>query len=144
MPTIRVKENDPFEVALRRFKRTIEKSGLLTELRARESTWIRNLPIKEDTILHFSFAAEGFKTLKRSVAYYDWFPSQSPSGNPLQKAMVMFMSDQMRQMQAEVRAVKDAIIQKDSASIKNAAKNTSKKSIKLFTKRPVCVIMYVA
>ena len=33
MPTIRVKENEPFEVALRRFKRTIEKSGLLTELR---------------------------------------------------------------------------------------------------------------
>ena len=60
--------------------------GAYTELRARESTWIRNLPIKEDTILHFSFAAEGFKTLKRSVAYYDWFPSQSPSGNPLQKA----------------------------------------------------------
>ena len=26
----------PFETALRRFKRTIEKSGLLTELRARE------------------------------------------------------------------------------------------------------------
>lgn len=36
MPTIRLKENEPFEVALRRFKRTIEKSGLLTELRARE------------------------------------------------------------------------------------------------------------
>ena len=36
MPTIRVKENEPFEVALRRLKRTIEKSGLLTELRARE------------------------------------------------------------------------------------------------------------
>ena len=36
MPTIRVKENEPFETALRRFKRTIEKSGLLTELRARE------------------------------------------------------------------------------------------------------------
>ena len=36
MPTIRVKENEPFEVALRRFKRPIEKSGLLTELRARE------------------------------------------------------------------------------------------------------------
>jgi len=26
MPTIRVKENEPFEVALRRFKRTIEKA----------------------------------------------------------------------------------------------------------------------
>jgi small subunit ribosomal protein S21 len=36
MPTVRVKENEPFEVALRRFKRTIEKSGLLTELRSRE------------------------------------------------------------------------------------------------------------
>jgi small subunit ribosomal protein S21 len=34
MTTIRVKENEPFDVALRRFKRTIEKLGLLTELRA--------------------------------------------------------------------------------------------------------------
>ena len=33
MPTIRVKENEPFEVALPRFKHTIETSGLL---RARE------------------------------------------------------------------------------------------------------------
>ena len=36
MTAIRVKENEPFDVALRRFKRTIEKTGLLTELRARE------------------------------------------------------------------------------------------------------------
>ena len=36
MPTVRVKDNEPFEVAMRRFKRTIEKTGLLTELRARE------------------------------------------------------------------------------------------------------------
>ena len=36
MPVVRVKENEPFEAALRRFKRTIEKIGLLTELRARE------------------------------------------------------------------------------------------------------------
>mgnify|MGYP001601127285 CR=1 FL=1 len=34
--TIEVKENEPFEVAMRRFKRTIEKTGLLTDLRARE------------------------------------------------------------------------------------------------------------
>jgi small subunit ribosomal protein S21 len=32
MPSVRVKENEPFEVAMRRFKRTIEKIGLLTEL----------------------------------------------------------------------------------------------------------------
>ena len=36
MTTIRVKDNEPYEVALRRFKRTIEKLGLLTDLRARE------------------------------------------------------------------------------------------------------------
>jgi small subunit ribosomal protein S21 len=36
MPGIRLKENEPFEVAIRRFKRTIEKAGTLTELRARE------------------------------------------------------------------------------------------------------------
>ncbi|MFT4173413.1 MAG: 30S ribosomal protein S21 [Rhodocyclaceae bacterium] len=36
MPGVRLKENEPFEVAIRRFKRTIEKAGLLTELRARE------------------------------------------------------------------------------------------------------------
>jgi small subunit ribosomal protein S21 len=36
MPGIRLKENEPFEVAIRRFKRTIEKAGVLTELRSRE------------------------------------------------------------------------------------------------------------
>jgi small subunit ribosomal protein S21 len=36
MTTIRIKENEPFEIAIRRFKRTIERSALLTELRARE------------------------------------------------------------------------------------------------------------
>jgi small subunit ribosomal protein S21 len=35
MPSVRVRENEPFEAALRRFKRSIEKIGLLTELRAR-------------------------------------------------------------------------------------------------------------
>ncbi|MFN0039381.1 MAG: 30S ribosomal protein S21, partial [Burkholderiales bacterium] len=27
MPTVRIKENEPFEVAMRRFKRTVEKTG---------------------------------------------------------------------------------------------------------------------
>ncbi|ROR34182.1 30S ribosomal protein S21 [Inmirania thermothiophila] len=36
MPTVRVKENEPFDVALRRFKRACEKAGILTELRRRE------------------------------------------------------------------------------------------------------------
>ncbi len=62
------------------------QDGSYTELRARESTWIQNLPIKEDTVLKFSFAAEGFKPLTRSIAYYDWFPSNKPGKNPLQKS----------------------------------------------------------
>ena len=36
MPAIRVKENEPFDVALRRFKRACEKAGVLTEVRRRE------------------------------------------------------------------------------------------------------------
>jgi small subunit ribosomal protein S21 len=36
MPTVRVRENENFEGALRRFKRTCEKAGVLTEVRRRE------------------------------------------------------------------------------------------------------------
>ncbi len=36
MPSVRVKENEPFEVAMRRFKRTCEKAGTLSEIRRRE------------------------------------------------------------------------------------------------------------
>ncbi|HKK13036.1 MAG TPA: 30S ribosomal protein S21 [Gammaproteobacteria bacterium] len=36
MPSVRVKENEPFEVALRRFKRACEKAGILSEVRRRE------------------------------------------------------------------------------------------------------------
>jgi small subunit ribosomal protein S21 len=36
MPSVRIRENEPFEVALRRFKRTCEKAGVLTDLRAKE------------------------------------------------------------------------------------------------------------
>jgi len=45
MPNVRVKENEPFEVALRRFKRSCEKAGVLAEVRRREfyekPTWER-------------------------------------------------------------------------------------------------------
>ncbi|MDX1610214.1 MAG: 30S ribosomal protein S21 [Halofilum sp. (in: g-proteobacteria)] len=36
MPSVRVRDNEPFEVALRRFKRSCEKAGVLTETRRRE------------------------------------------------------------------------------------------------------------
>ncbi len=36
MPSIRVRDNEPFELALRRFKKSIEKEGVLSEVKKRE------------------------------------------------------------------------------------------------------------
>ena len=45
MPIVKVRENEPFDVALRRFKRSCEKAGVLAEVRRREffekPTWER-------------------------------------------------------------------------------------------------------
>ena len=45
MPNVRVKENEPFEVAMRRFKRSCEKAGTLADVRKKEfyekPTWER-------------------------------------------------------------------------------------------------------
>lgn len=45
MPSIRVKENDSFEMTLRRFKRACEKANVLSDLRRHEfyekPTWKR-------------------------------------------------------------------------------------------------------
>ena len=36
MPGIRVRETEPFESALKRFKKQVEKAGVLSEVRKRE------------------------------------------------------------------------------------------------------------
>jgi small subunit ribosomal protein S21 len=36
MSAIKIKENEPFDIALRRFKRSCEKAGVLSEVRRRE------------------------------------------------------------------------------------------------------------
>lgn len=36
MPSVKLKENEPFDIALRRFKRSCEKAGILSEVRRRE------------------------------------------------------------------------------------------------------------
>ena len=45
MPSVRIKENEPFDVALRRFKRSCEKAGVLAKVRSCEfyekPTWVR-------------------------------------------------------------------------------------------------------
>ena len=37
MPAVKVKDNEPFDVALRLFKRSCEKAGVLAEVRKREA-----------------------------------------------------------------------------------------------------------
>ena len=37
MPLVKIKDNESFEQALRRFKKQVEKAGILTELRRREA-----------------------------------------------------------------------------------------------------------
>ncbi len=36
MPSVKVRDAEPFEIAVRRFKRTCEKAGVVAEVRARE------------------------------------------------------------------------------------------------------------
>ena len=36
MPAVKVKENEPVDVAIRRFKRACEKAGVLSDVRKRE------------------------------------------------------------------------------------------------------------
>ena len=36
MPSVKIRENEAFDAALRRFKRTCEKAGVLTDVRKRE------------------------------------------------------------------------------------------------------------
>ena len=38
MPAVKVKENEPFDVALRRFKRSCEKAGVLAEFYEKPTT----------------------------------------------------------------------------------------------------------
>ncbi len=45
MPAVKLKNNESFDMALRRFKRACEKAGILSEVRRREfyekPTWVR-------------------------------------------------------------------------------------------------------
>ena len=36
MPVIKIRDNEPFEVAMKRFKKQCEKAGILSELKRRE------------------------------------------------------------------------------------------------------------
>lgn len=36
MPSVKIKDSEPFDIALRRFKRACEKAGVLADVRSRE------------------------------------------------------------------------------------------------------------
>ena len=36
MPSVKIRDNEPFEIAIRRFKRTCEKAGIISEMRRHE------------------------------------------------------------------------------------------------------------
>ena len=44
MPTIKVRDNEPFDIALRRFRRSCDKAGVITDVRKKEfyekPTWV--------------------------------------------------------------------------------------------------------
>ena len=64
MPSIRLRENEPFEAAIRRFKRSIEKTGLLTELRARE---FYEKPTAERKRKHAAAVKRNYKRLRANM-----------------------------------------------------------------------------
>jgi len=61
MPSVRIKEHEPFEVALRRFRRSCEKAGVFAEVRRRE------FYEKPTTVRKRKAAAAGKRELKRLI-----------------------------------------------------------------------------
>lgn len=45
MPEIKVRDNEPFDIALRRFRRSCEQAGVITDIRKKEfyekPTWVK-------------------------------------------------------------------------------------------------------
>ena len=93
MTTIRVKENEPFDVALRRFKRTIEKLGLLTDLRARE---FYEKPTAERKRKKAAAVKRHFKRVRSDAVAQEavlsgprpGHPNRSPRGTPLRALFI--------------------------------------------------------
>lgn len=65
MPHVRVRENEPFDMALRRFKRSCEKAGIVNELRKRE---FYEKPTTERKRKKTAATKRHMKTLQREAA----------------------------------------------------------------------------
>lgn len=65
MPSVKVKDNEPFDIALRRFKRACEKAGILAEVRRRE---FYEKPTQERKRKHAAAVKRHLKKLARETA----------------------------------------------------------------------------
>ncbi|MCP5425000.1 MAG: 30S ribosomal protein S21 [Gammaproteobacteria bacterium] len=65
MPSVKVKDNEPFDIALRRFKRACEKAGILAEVRRRE---FYEKPTQERKRKHAAAVKRHLKKLARESA----------------------------------------------------------------------------
>ncbi|WP_343189982.1 30S ribosomal protein S21 [Buchnera aphidicola] len=61
MPIIKIRENEPFDIALRRFKRACEKAGILSEMRRREF-------YEKPTTIKKRAKASAVKRLKKKIS----------------------------------------------------------------------------
>ena len=70
MPVIKVRENESFDVALRRFKRSCEKAGILAEVRAREfyENRLQSVNVKKQLLLNVTLNVTLAKT--RAIPVY--------------------------------------------------------------------------
>ncbi|BGI51284.1 30S ribosomal protein S21 [Buchnera aphidicola (Pseudoregma panicola)] len=60
MPIIKIRDNEPFDIALRRFKRACEKAGILSEMRRREF-------YEKPTTIKKRAKASAIKRLKKKI-----------------------------------------------------------------------------
>lgn len=65
MPTIRLRDNEPFEVALRRFKKIMEKEGVISEVKKREYYDKPSVKRKKKEIAARKKAAKTARLLRR-------------------------------------------------------------------------------
>jgi small subunit ribosomal protein S21 len=69
MPLVRVKENEPFEISLRRFKRACEKAGITQEIRKRKDGYEK--PSQERKRLRMAARKRHLKKLLRESQAMD-------------------------------------------------------------------------
>lgn len=67
MPGIKVQDNEPFENALRRFKKQVEKSGILSEVKKREHYEKPSIKKKKKAL---AARKRALKRIRRFKVYY--------------------------------------------------------------------------